>query len=188
MRPGRHLRWYRHGDRAGHHARRARRAGHELLDAARARPLHPGRFGGVRLLPGLTCKQLSHLVDRASRGDEVAITRHGRPVARWSRPRSHARAGSSARCGERSGSPKTSTRRCRTTCRGSSTGVARDTHALIWALSNPAVGTGGEAVDRSRNGRPPERRVYLGDRDQGGARQDRRVTRPAREGRTLLWC
>jgi len=26
--------------------------------------------------------QLSHLVDRASRGDEVVITRHGRPVAR----------------------------------------------------------------------------------------------------------
>ena len=26
--------------------------------------------------------RLSHLVDRASRGDEVVITRHGRPVAR----------------------------------------------------------------------------------------------------------
>ena len=34
--PGRHLRRHGHGDRAGHHARRARRARHELLAAAHA--------------------------------------------------------------------------------------------------------------------------------------------------------
>jgi prevent-host-death family protein len=39
-----------------------------------------GKSATVSLYEAKT--QLSHLVDRASRGHEVVITRHGRPVAR----------------------------------------------------------------------------------------------------------
>lgn len=30
--------------------------------------------------------KFSELIDRAARGEEVLITRHGKPVVRWSRP------------------------------------------------------------------------------------------------------
>lgn len=39
-----------------------------------------GKIASVSIYEAKT--RLSHLVDRALRGDEVVITRHGRPVAR----------------------------------------------------------------------------------------------------------
>ncbi len=118
----------------------------------------------------------SRLLERVEQGEEVVIARAGKPVARLvpMEPAAEPRRPGSAR--GLAGSPRTSTRRCRTSSWPPSADAAAARHARLplVGVRRPAPLVGRPRPDRRSRGRDPvQRRQRLGDRDQGPHRPAR---------------